>query len=394
MPRPLHSFDNFTPDSLRRRGSIKWQRYGNDVLAAWVAEMDFAAPPAVRAAILAAVEREEFGYPVRDTDCDLPGAVADWEAARYGWEVDPARVHILPDVLKGVELAVDRFSPPDSPVILTTPAYMPFFDIPTVVRRPAIEVPTVVDGKARCLDYAGIDEAFARGAGTIILCHPYNPIGRSFTHAEMAELSRIVEHHHGRVVSDEVHAPLTYPGGRHVPYASISGAAAGHALTLVSASKAWNLPGLKCAQVITTNDADEERWQSIPALKTHGASTVGIRSNIAAFREGAPWLDDALAYLDGNRRVLGELLREHLPDVGYTAPEATYLAWLDCRRLGLDVEPADFFLEHARVATSPGAAFGADGAGHVRFNFATSRAILEQAVEAMGAAVSRRRRPD
>ncbi|MGH9115246.1 MAG: MalY/PatB family protein [Acidimicrobiales bacterium] len=393
MPRPLHSFDNFTPDSLRQRGSIKWQRYGNDVLAAWVAEMDFAAAPPVRAAIVGAVEREEFGYPVRDADCDLPRAVADWEAARYGWAVDPARVHILPDVLKGVELAVDRFSPPDSPVILTTPAYMPFLDVPGVVRRPAIEVPTFVDGGAHRLDYGGIDQAFARGAGTIIVCNPYNPLGRSFSAAEMAELAVVVERHQGRVVSDEVHAPLTYAGSRHVPYASVSGTAARHSLTLVSASKAWNLAGLKCAQIITTNDADEERWQSIPTLRTHGASTVGIRSNIAAFREGAPWLDDALAYLDGNRRLLGDLLGEHLPDVGYTAPEATYLAWLDCRPLGLDTEPADVFLERARVATSPGAAFGAGGAGHVRFNFATSRAILEQAVEAMGAALYRRRRP-
>ncbi|HEY5335411.1 MAG TPA: aminotransferase class I/II-fold pyridoxal phosphate-dependent enzyme, partial [Mycobacteriales bacterium] len=200
----------------------------------------------------------------------------------------------------------------------------------------------------------------------------------------------VVDRHGGRVVSDEVHAPLTYSGGSHTPYASISPVTANHALTLVSASKAWNLPGLKCAQIIVSSDLDEERWRSIPRLKTHGASTLGIRANVAAFREGGAWLDAALAYLDGNRRYLGELLTEHLPDVTYVVPEATYLAWLDCRALDLPTDAATFFLEHAKVAINPGAAFGADGTGHVRFNFATSRAILEQAVSAMGAAVSRR----
>lgn len=362
-----HVFDNFSPESLRRRGSVKWSHFGPDVLAAWVAEMDFAAPPPVRRAILDAVEREEFGYPVREENSELPQAVAEWQSDRYGWKVDPARVHIVPDVLKGVELAIERYSPTGSAVILPTPAYMPFFEVPKVVNRPIIEVPTVFDESgSRRLDYDGIDAAFARGAATVILCQPYNPLGRSFSVEEMAELSVVVERHGGRVVSDEIHAPLTYPGRRHVPYASISETAAGHAVTVVSASKAWNLPGLKCAQVVISNDVDEERWQSISRMKTHGASTIGIRSNIAAFRDGGPWLDDAVAYLDGNRRYLAELLEAHLPGVGYTVPQATYLAWLDCRALELGVEAADFFLEYAGVATNPGPAFGPDGVGHVR----------------------------
>lgn len=386
----MHLFDDFSPESLRTRGSLKWSQFGSGVIAAWVAEMDFGAAPAVRAAILDAVQREEFGYPVRDEDSELPQVVADWERDRYGWPVDAARVHTLPDALKGVELGIERFSPADSAVILTTPAYMPFFEVPKIVRRSIIEVPTVITDGIRGLDYAGIDSAFGRGAGTIILCNPYNPLGRSFTVAEMARLAEIVEHHRGRVVSDEIHAPLTYPGSRHTPYASISQETAGHTVTVVSASKAWNLPGLKCAQMIISNDVDEERWQSISRMKKHGASTIGIRANVAAYRDGGPWLADALAYLDGNRRYLASLVAEHLPNVGYSAPEATYLAWLDCRALELGVEPADFFLDAARVATSPGAAFGQDGTGHVRFNFATSRAIMEQAITAMGRAVQQR----
>ena len=390
MPEPAHPFDDVSLERLRRRRTAKWSRYGPDVLPMWVAEMDFAVAPAVRRAIVDAVDREEFGYPVADEESGLPRAVADWELARHGWRIDPGRVHLLPDVLKGVEVAIERFSPEGSAVILPTPAYMPFFEVPTIVHRPIIEVPTLVDGGTRRLDYAGIDAAFRRGGGTVVLCQPYNPLGRSFSVEEMEQLAEVVDRHGGRVISDEVHAPLTYPQGRHVPYASISARTAGHAVTVLSASKGWNLPGLKCAQLITSNDVDEERWRSMPPLKTYGASTIGIQANLAAYRDGGSWLEELVAYLDGSRRYLAELLAEHLPAVGYTPPEATYLAWLDFRSLDLGTEPADFFLEHAGVATNPGPAFGGDGAGHVRFNFATSREILRRAVLAMAAAVAGR----
>ena len=387
-----HVFDDFTPESLSRRGSVKWWLHGPGVVAAWVAEMDFSTAPPVRQAIAEAVAREEFGYPLPDRISPLPEAVAGWQWRRYGWRTDPDRIHTIPDVLRGVELAVERYSPTDSAVILCTPAYMPFFEVPKVVRRPTVEVPTLIDpeGVPR-LDYDRIDDAFAAGAGVIILCNPYNPLGRSFTLHELTELAAIVDRRGGRVVADEIHAPLTYPGHRHIPYAGISEVTAAHTVTVVSASKAWNLPGLKCAQVVLSNDLDDARWRSISPLRTHGASTIGMRANAAAYRDGGPWLDDLLAYLDGNRVLLGELLASQLPAIGYTLPEGTYLAWLDCRMLDLDAEPAEFFLNRAKVATNPGAAFGADGTGHVRFNFATSRAILRQAVGSMAAAVERHR---
>lgn len=373
--------------ALRRRGTLKWNLFGDDVLAAWVAEMDFPAAPVVHAAIEDAVTREEFGYPLPDEASGIQAAVAEWSAATYDWTVDPRRVHTLPDVLKGVELAIENFSPANSAVILPTPSYMPFFAVPRVVHRDLVEVPVVLDDGVRRLDLDGIDRAFAAGAGTLVLCQPYNPLGRSFSREELMALSAVVDRHGGRVVSDEIHAPLTYPGRRHVPYASVSERTAGHAVTVTSASKAWNLAGLKCAQLITSNDIDEQRWQSILPVKTHGASSIGIRANVAAFRDGGPWLSRVLDYLEGNRRLLADLLAEYLPQVGYTPPEATYLAWLDCRALELGVEPAEFFLERARVATSPGPPFGSNGAGYVRFNFATSRSIMEQMVKAMSDAV-------
>ena len=264
-------------------------------------------------------------------------------------------------------------------MILPTPAYMPFFEIPVVTGRPAIEVPT--------LDLAAIDRAFGAGAGCVILCHPCNPLGHSYSPGEMSALSEVVDAHGGLVVADEVHAGLTYPGRDHVPYASISQLTAAHTVTAISASKSWNLPGLKCAQVVV---GDEERWGAIPRLETHGASSLGIAATLAAYREGTAWLDEIVGYLDQNRQALAELLEEFLPGAHYSIPDATYLAWIDCRPFELEIEAADFFLAEARVATSPGPAFGGDGRGHVRFNFATSRDLLRTMVESMGAAVAGR----
>ncbi len=386
------SFDDFTPATLRRKGSIKWSRHGPDVLACWVAEMDFWTAPVVRQAVRDAVERDEFGYPQGDDRNGVPEALVDFVSGRYGWAVPADRVHCLPDVLRGVELAVRHFSPEGSAVILPTPAYMPFFNVPLITRRPLLDVPTRMEDGVWRLDLEGVEAAFARGPGTVILCQPHNPLGRSFSRSELMQLAAVVDRYGGRVVSDEVHAPLTYEGAVHVPYASLSEVTASHTITVTSASKAWNLPGLKCAQVVTSNDVDEGRWRAIPRLETHGASTVGIAANLAAYRYGGPWLAAALSYLDGNRHYLSELLAQQLPEIGYTTPEATYLAWLDCRALGLDAEPADFFLEKAHLATSPGAAFGGAGVGHVRFNFATSRAILARAVAAMATSVAGRRR--
>jgi cystathionine beta-lyase len=384
---PDSPYDALGPEALRRRGTVKWNRFEEDVLALWVAEMDFPTAPVVKAAISDAVDREQFGYSPVDAATALPDATASWSATRYGWEIDPSRVHLLPDVLRGVELAIAAFSAPGSPVVLPTPAYMPFFEVVKVAGRPLIEVPMATDAGRFVLDLDGIDAAFRAGAGTMILCNPYNPIGRAFSAEELAELSLVVARNGARVVSDEIHGPITY-GRQHIPYASVTDEAANHSVTVVSGSKAWNLPGLKCAQIILTNTPDEQTWRQISALRTHGASTIGIAANVAGYSAGAQWLDATLSYLDQNRRALARLLVEHLPGVRYQIPEATYLAWLDFRALGLPVEPAEYLLEHARVAVNPGVAFGSNGTGCVRLNFATSRAILEEAVLRIAAACS------
>jgi cystathionine beta-lyase len=381
-------YDNVSVAQLLARGSAKWTHYGDDVLAAWVAEMDFLLAPPIQEALRAAVDRGCAGYPDA-TRSGLPEAVAAW-LAELGVHVAPEQVQTLPDVLKGLELGIDVFSPPGSAVIVPTPAYPPFFSVSKLLGRPILEAPMRNDQGCPHLDLDGIDRAFAAGGKTLILCNPHNPLGRLFSGDELRALAEIVERHGGRVVADEVHGPLTYPGEIFTPYAAASPLAASHSLTLLSASKGWNVPGLKCAQLVLTQPADLARWREMSPLRSHGASILGILANRVAYEAGRPWLADTLTYLDGNRRRLSDLLAIHLPTVGYRMPEATYLAWLDCRRLGLE-NPATFFLEQAKVAVSDGAAFGAPGQGFVRLNFATSAALLERIVTAMAAAVATRR---
>jgi cysteine-S-conjugate beta-lyase len=381
-------FDGIDIDALRARRTVKWSKFGPTVLAGWVAEMDFPTAPVIVDALNDAIRREQFGYPVFDAQTGLPEAFASWSLRRHEWNVDPSRVHTIPDVLRGVALAIEYSTRPGSPVILPTPAYMPFFDVIPMVRRAIVEVPHVSVGIRLVLDLDRIDAAFAAGAGSIILCHPHNPAGMSATREELEDLAAVVERHGGYVISDEIHSPLTYPDRRHIPYASISALTAAHSITFTSASKAWNLAGLKCALAVTTNDDDLTRWQNF-TQQAQGASTLGIEASVAAFSDGGPWLDSVMAYLDTTRRWFGTLLFEHLPELRFTTPEATYFAWLNCERLSLPQEPAAFFLRHGNVALNEGATFGNGFENFIRLNVATSRPILEQIVGAMEGAVSR-----
>jgi cystathionine beta-lyase len=379
--------DAVTIESLRAAGGLKWTKFGGDVIGAFVAETDFGTAPAVTAALHAAVDRAVFGYLPPGLARELAEACAAWQSSAYGWEVPPERIHPLADVIHGLEVAIEHFSVPGSAVVLPTPAYMPFFEVPLRLGREIIEVPCLVDGDGRYrMDLDAIGAALADRGNLLILCNPHNPVGRVYERDELLALADVVEAHGGRVFADEIHAPLVYAPARHVPYASVSPVTAGHTITATSASKAWNLPGLKCAQLIISNDRDAELWEPHAATASHLASNLGVVANIAAFREGRPWLEEILAYLDGNRRRLAELIAEHLPAVRYRPPDGTYLAWLDCRSLGLDPSPCDVFLEQAGVALVDGARCGSPG--HVRLNFATPRPILEEIVTRMANVVA------
>ena len=382
-------FDTLTEGALRDGRSLKWTRYGS-AIGAFVAEMDFGTAPAVTRSLHETVDRGQLGYLTPEAAADLARACAGWLARRYGWEVPPAWITPLADVVAGLQAAIEKFTPPGSPVVLPTPAYMPFLAVPAALGRELIEVPMVEpDGRAT-YDLDGVAAAFDRGARLFVHVNPHNPLGRVFGAEEQLALADVVTAAGARVFSDEIHAPLVHPGAVHRPYASLSPETARHTVTATSTSKAWNVPGLKAAQLILSNAEDAEHWARVGVLYAHGASTPGVLAATAAYDHGAEWLDDVLGYLDGNRRFLADLLAEHPPDVRYTQPEGTYLAWLDCRRLQLEGPAGAFFLDRAGVALVDGPECGAPGAGHARLNFATPRPVLATIVERMATAVRAR----
>jgi cystathionine beta-lyase len=377
------AYDALTVDDLRARGGLKWSRYGPDSLGAFIAEMDTGTAPAVQAALHAAVAVGDFGYLPPGPSTAMAAACAAWQRDRYGWTVAPADVHPVADVLRGLEIVLAHLTTPRRPVILPTPAYMPFLDLPGLLGREILEVPaTRVDGRP-ALDLDGIDAAFRAGGELLVLTNPHNPLGRVFSVDELRAVCEVVDRHGGRVFADEIHAPLIYPGRRHVPYAALSSVAAGHAITATSASKAWNLPGLACGQLILSNDADRAAFAGLPTAARFDASLLGVIAATAAYTHGAPWLDGVLTHLDGNRHALAHLVAEHLPDARFDLPEGTFLAWLDLRALGLGDHPAEVLRERTGVALVDGPLCGSPGRGHARLNFATPRPILEQLVRRM-----------
>jgi cystathionine beta-lyase len=390
-PAKFDDLDAMTAHELRERGSLKWTKFDAGTIGAFVAEMDFGTAPPVLAALHAAVAGASFGYLPPGPRAELAEACAQWQQRRYGWRVPPEQVYPVSDVLTAFELAMRHGSREGSPIILPTPAYMPFLTVPPLHGREIIEVPMARDGERYVLDLDGLDRAYRAGGHLLVLCNPANPVGRVLTAEELAGVAEVVDRHGGRVFADEVHAPLVYPGHQHVPYASTSPVAAGHAVTALSASKAWDLPGLKCGQVILTNPDDVKTWERVAAVGSPAPSVLGVAASIAAYRSGEPWLDELVGYLDRSRRALAELLAEHLPEVGYDPPEGTYLAWLDCRELGIDEgAPAEFFHREAGVAAVDGAECGEAGRGKLRLNFATPLPILRRAVTRMGHAYRQR----
>ncbi|MFV0524736.1 MAG: MalY/PatB family protein [Acidimicrobiales bacterium] len=381
---PAHPFDKITVDQLQATGGMKWNRYGPGVIGAFVAEMDFGTDPAITEALHADIDTGTLGYLPAALRDGLARATADFMADRHGWTPRSEWIHPIPDVIRGFQVAIEHFSAPGSAVVLPTPAYMPFLSVPPQLGREIITVPMpVVDGRY-VMDLDGIDRALAGRGDLVVLCNPQNPTGRVFEADELAALAAVVEARGGRVFADEIHAPLVYGPRRHVPYASVSAAAADHSVTATSASKAWNLPGLKAAQLLLTNEADADRWAEIGFLAGHGASNLGVVANTVAYRDGGPWLAEVLDYLDTSRHHLVDLVAAHLPGVTMHLPEGTYLAWIDVRHLDLGDRPADTFLDRAGVALVDGSRCGVPG--YVRINFATPRPILAETVERMGAA--------
>jgi len=382
----VNAFDDLDIDALRRRRGIKWTRYPADVLPAWVADMDFDVAEPISEALVQAIEIQDLGYdPARRHD-ELRGVFRDRVAERFGWELPLDRIALLTDVVQGLFLGVSTFSRPNARVVVQTPIYRPFKAAVTGTGRRIRFNPLAHDGARYAMDL----DALTHDPQTemLMLCNPHNPSGRCFERSELEALAETVVARDWMVLSDEIHADLVYDARPHIPFASLSPEVAERTITLMSASKAFNIAGLRCAFAIFGSDAQLAQFESIPAPSRGSVGSLAVTASLCALKYGTPWLRALLPYLQANRDWLAAALRARIPEIGFSPPEATYLAWLDCRALGLGVPPEQHFLERARVALSAGREFGhpseASGSEHfVRLNFATSRQLLEQIVERM-----------
>lgn len=377
-----YDLDQLDLNRLRKRRSVKWTYFDEDVLPAWVAEMDFPLADPVRGALIGAIERDDSGYANAESS-GLGQAFSDFMNRRLGWQPDPAQVVATSDVVGAITALLRALTKPGDGVIITPPVYHPFFDVIREVGCEVVEAPMM---KGRTLDLDAIEAGFRGGAKAMILCSPHNPAGTVPTRSELERIAELAAEHEVWVLSDEIHAPLTLKGAEFLPFLGISESAAEWGICLSSASKTFNLAGLTCAVFATASEPARKVIEGLPFGATHPGH-LGVIASRAAFESGDDWLDQVLSQLDRNRHLLGETLHEHLPEVGYTPPEAGYLAWLDCRLLDLGDDPSKVFLETGRVALSPGPQFGSQGAGFSRLNIGTSPALIEEAVKRMAKVV-------
>ncbi|MDN5587375.1 MAG: aminotransferase class I/II-fold pyridoxal phosphate-dependent enzyme [Brevibacterium sp.] len=381
----MQDLDSITEDSLIAKGGRKWSSFPGS-LGAFIAEMDFGVAPAVRQALREVDERDLFGYAPQSIISDLKSATSAFCAERYGWQFPTDHVELASDVIASFLGILTHLTSADTPIVLPTPAYMPFFDVARVTGRELIEVPMLRSETDWSMDLEAIDAALTPGA-TLVLCNPHNPIGKVYSEAELLALAEVVERNGARVFSDEIHAPLVFAPARHVPYASLNRTTASHTATATAASKAFNIPGLKCAQLILSSADDRAIWAEKGSFVSGAASNPGILATTAAYTQSGDWLDEITAYLKGNRELLTDLVSTHLPNATYLPPEGTYLAWLDLRGYGLEAGLSEHFNERAHVAITEGRLCGEVGAGHIRLNFALPRPLLAEAIERIASAL-------
>lgn len=366
-------------EARRQNTSVKWVAFGPDVLPLWVAEMDARPCPAVADAITTAMTRGDTGYGWGPRYAD---ALADFASDTWGWQLDRSRVTVVADVMIGVAEVLREVTDVDGTVVVSSPCYDSFHGFVDMLGRTADDAPLDAAGR---LDLEVLGDAFERAHASgrrsaYLLSNPQNPTGTVHTHAELARVADLADRYGITVVSDEIHAPLVHDGD-FTPYLTVPGGSRG--ITVTGASKAWNLAALKAAAVVTGAEAPFAKMHDV---HTHGASHFGILAHVAAWTDGRDWLQQMRHELDLNRFLLADLIATQLPAVRYTPPAATYLAWLDCRATGLGDEPAVTWRREAKVALSSGVSYGeSTGRGFARLNFATSPAILTEAIERIAA---------
>ena len=377
-----------TEAELRARAGIKWHQYPPEVLPAWIAEMDFDAPAPIHTALRRLSEPGAYGYEDSALYSTLAQAFATYMRQRYRWQPDPELVLPVADLVQALFTSVNAFTDAGDRVILQTPIYPPFINATRELGRRVLEHPLIDNGTRFVLDTAGLEQLIAPDTPLLFLCNPHNPTGRVFERDELEAIASVVLEHQLVVVADEVHADLTYDGKQHIPFASLGTEVGARTVTITSASKSYNIPGLRCGVMHFGSSELRERFRArVPDRMVGRINQFGVLATTVAWRECADWLDECMRVLHRRREQFASLIASELAQVRCYPPEASFLAWLDCRALNLPQPVHQFFLERARVGLTDGADFGTPGPGHVRLNFATSPTILEELLRRMASSL-------
>jgi cystathionine beta-lyase len=371
----------------RNTDSMKWNKYDDDVIPLWVADMDFVSADPIIQALHQRVDHRIYGYTLPPQE--LRTLIQERLKRLYEWSISEDDIVFLPGLVTGLNLSYHVFSDPGDGVLIQPPVYFHFVRDPVLHGRVLDDPPLVQKGDTYEINFSDFERGITDRTKTFLLCNPHNPVGRVFTLKELEAIADICLRHNVIICSDEIHCDLLYPGYRHLPIATLGPEVAKQSVTLLSPSKTFNLAGFDFGFAIIPNPGLRKIWQTVSSGLIPGVNIMGHVAARAAYKYGQEWLDQALAYLTVNRDFLAQYLKEKLPAIRMTKMEATYLAWLDCRNAGIPGNPSEFFLKRARVALNDGPEFGRGGEGFVRLNFACSRKTLTEALDRMASALKR-----
>jgi cystathionine beta-lyase len=371
-------------ERLQRLSGAKWNWFDDDVLPAWVADMDFPTAPAVIDALRDMVKASDLGYNAVSFDSSVARAWADWSERRYAWRPDVEAVRTFSSSLQPIAAALAAGTREGDGVVLFTPVYPPFFGMIEKAGRRVVEYP--LEPEDWRIEHDVLAGLVDESTSAVLLCNPHNPTGRVFDRGELAAVAAVAHEHDLLVISDEIWQDLVYPGSSHVPFASLGADEQARTVTVTSASKSFSLGGLCCAVAHVGRQQIGDYIDALPPHLLGMVNALGATAAIAAWTGGGSWLHATLDALHSNRDHLAHRLTDELPQVRFAIPEATYLAWLDFRETGFGEDPAVHIAKAARVGLSCGPDFGSGGAGYARLNFATTREILDEIVDRIVAA--------
>jgi cysteine-S-conjugate beta-lyase len=383
----IYDFD--TVHDRRASECAKWYAYDSDILPLFVADMDFLSPQPVMEALHQRVHHGIFGYPEWNTSRSslyqgLYDVIVERMARLYGWIIQPEDIVFYPGVVAGLNVVCSLLAGADQGVLVQPPVYPPFLSLAeNAGALPQEAALSRTESGSYEVDWEIFESAITPQTRVFVLCNPHNPVGRVFRRPELEKMAQICLAQNVTIVSDEIHCDLLYPGYRHIPIASLAPEVARHTITLMAPSKTFNLAGLYTSFAIIPDADLRRRFVQLQHARTGGVNVLGLVAAEAAYREGQEWLDQLLIYLKQNRDFVAEFVHRQMPGVQMKVPEATFLAWLDCREAGLQQDVYSFFLKNGRVALNDGRTFGAGGEGFVRLNFGCPRSVLAEALERM-----------